>query len=79
MGNGFPNQTFRHHLFEGNVRWFIREGLNLRLLYRYEKENLDDFHYAGLSEPVVGADIFLAAVPEDYDAHVFGILLETSF
>ena len=79
VGNGFPDQTFRHHLFEGNLRWRFRDNMSLRLLYRYEREDLDDFHYAGLTEPVIGADIFLNAVPENYEAHVIGLLLETNF
>ena len=78
-GEGFPDQLFKHQRLQANLRWFIREGTNLRLLYRYEKEKIRDFHYEGLTEPIVGANIFLAAVPENYSAHVLGLMLETNF
>ena len=79
VGNGFPDQKFRHHFLEGNLRWQARDNLTLRLLYRFEKENLDDFHYQGLTEPLVGDQIYLVTVPENYSNHVIGLILETSF
>ena len=79
VGNGFPDQKFRHHFLEGNLRWQARDNLTLRLLYRFEKENLDDFHYHGLTEPLVGDQIYLVTVPENYSNHVIGLILETSF
>ena len=79
VGNGLPDQTFRYHLLEGNVRWSIREGTNLRFMYRFEKEDLNDFHYSGLTQPVINNNIFLLAVPENYHAHVFMVTIEKSF
>jgi MtrB/PioB family decaheme-associated outer membrane protein len=78
-GNDFPDQTFRYHLLQADLRWYFRENMNLHLLYRYEREDNRDFHYAGLTAPVVGTDIYLATVPEDYQAHVIGIMLEANF
>ena len=79
VGNGFPDQKFRHHFLEGNLRWQARDNLTLRLLYRFEREDLDDFHYQGLTEPLVGDQIYLVTVPEDYSNHVIGLIFETSF
>ena len=79
-GSGFPDQKFRHHLLEGNLRWQARDNLGVRVLYRFEREDLDDFHYQGLSGPLVGGDqIYLVTIPEDYSNHVVGLILETSF
>lgn len=78
-GNGFPDQTYKNQLVEANLRWLVREGTNLRLLYRFEKEDLNDFHYAGLTQPVITDDIFLMAVPQNYAAHVIAVTIETSF
>lgn len=78
-GNGFPDQKFRHHFLEGNLRWQARDNLILRLLYRFERENLDDFHYQGLTEPLVGDQLYLVTIPENYSTHVIGLIIETSF
>ena len=79
VADGFPDQTFTYHLFEGNAKWQVRENINLNFLYRYERENLDDFHYNGLTEPVVGNDIYLLTIPENYKTHIFMFTVETSF
>lgn len=78
-GSGFPDQTYRNHMLEGKLSWLIREGTDLNFMYRYEKEALNDFHYRGLTQPVIDNNIFLLAVPENYHAHAFMITIENSF
>ena len=76
VGNGFPDQNYKYHLLEGNLRWLIREDISLGFLYRYEKEALNDFHYTGLTQPVINNNIFLLAVPENFQSHIFMITIE---
>ena len=78
-GDGFPDQIFRRHLFQSNLKWHVRPGLALRLLYRLESENIDDFHYLGLDDPVIESNVFLAAGPESFTAHVLGIFVDFRF
>ena len=53
--------------------------MTLRFMYRYEEEDLNDFHYTGLTLPVIDNNIFLVAVPENYKTHVFAVTIEASF
>ena len=78
-GDGFPDQIFRRHLFQSNLKWHVRPGLALRLLYRLESEAIDDFHYLGVNGPVIENTVFLAAVPEDFTAHVLGVFVDIRF
>ena len=79
VGTGFPEHEFDHHLLSASLRIPIRNNVAVRLLYRFEREEIDDFHYLGLDSPVVGNDIFLAANPEDYSGSSYAVLLETTF
>ena len=79
VGTGFPEQEFEHQLLQIGLDWQLRDDLDLRLTYRFEKEDLDDFHYRGLTDPVVGNAIYLAAFPEDFSAHAVGVFLQKSF
>ena len=79
-GLGFPDLGFQNHLLEANVRWPLRPGVALRLLYRYETERTRDFHYLGLTQPLVSngfsTDVYLASIPEDFSASVYAVMLE---
>jgi hypothetical protein len=77
-GNGFPENTFRHHLVQTSVLWKYSENIGVRGYYRFEHEEIEDFHYAGLTQ-VVDNNIYLATIPESYSAHVFGIFFQYSY
>ena len=62
-----PRQTFRHHLLESSVLWKYTEKLGVRGYYRLEHEEIEDFHYTGLTQ-VIDNNIYLGAVPESYTA-----------
>ena len=79
LGAGYPEQSFDYQVLQASVNWYISDDLGLRVFYRYEMEDLDDFHYDGLTEPVVGNDIYLAATPQDFSVNVVGLFLEKSF
>jgi hypothetical protein len=77
-GTAFPDNTFRHHLVETSVLWKYTERLGVRGYYRVEHEEIDDFHYTGLTQ-VIDNNIYLAAVPDNYTAHVFGVFFQYSY
>ena len=74
-GMGFPDQRFSHHILEAKLTWTYTEKLSFRWYYRLEHETLDDFHHTGLTN-LVGNNIFLGAVPENYTAHVVGFFTQ---
>ena len=77
-GNGFPENTFRHHLAQTSVLWKYTQNIGVRGYYRFEHEEIEDFHYAGLTQ-VIDNNIYLATIPESYTAHVFGIFFQYSY
>ena len=58
--------------------WKYTPKVGVRGYYRLEHEDIEDFHYTGLSN-VVENNIFLAAIPESYTAHVFGVFFQYSY
>lgn len=79
VGEGLPNIEFENHLLTADVDWAVSKAVSLRLLYRLESEDIKDFHYQGLKTPVIGNDIFLAAFPQDFTAHVVGAFVRLGF
>ena len=77
-GNAFPDNTFRHHLLQTSVLWKYTENVGVRGYYRFEHEEIEDFHYTGLTQ-VIDNNIYLATIPESYTAHVFGIFFQYSY
>jgi MtrB/PioB family decaheme-associated outer membrane protein len=78
-GNNLPLQTYEQHLLRASVRYPITENIATRIFYRLESIQIDDFHYEGLTDPVVDNQLFLLAIPEDFTAHIFGVFMELSF
>ena len=74
-GFGFPDQQFAHHILEAKLTWTYSEQISLRWYYRLEHETLNDFHYTGLTN-LVGNNIFIAAIPQDYTAHIIGFFTQ---
>jgi len=78
-GNSLPDSVFERHLLRANVRFPINRHLAGRLLYRLESEDIDDPNFVGLDAPLVDDQLFLLAAPEDFTAHLIGVLLEINF
>lgn len=73
---GLPDQRFERHLLRASLRLPIRRHLGARLFWRFESERIRDPNFIGLNDPVVDNQLFLLARPEDFDAHLFGVVLE---
>jgi hypothetical protein len=78
-GMEFPNIDFRYHVLEGNLRWQYSDSTALRLYYRFDYQDLQDFHYTGLTPGVFSNDIFLGVVPENYTAQAVGLFVQYTF
>ena len=77
-GSAFPDATFKHHLLETSVLWKYTDKIAVRGYYRLEYEQIEDFHYTGLTN-VIANNLYLNAIPENYTAHVFGIFFQYSY
>jgi hypothetical protein len=75
---GFPDTSFRHHLLQASALWKYTPKVGVRGYYRFENEEIEDFHYAGLTN-VVNNNIFLVTLPQSYTAHVFGLFFQYSY
>ncbi len=78
-GNQFPNIDFRYQALEANLRWQYSRNLAVRLFYRLDYQDLNDFHYTGLAPGVITNNIYLGVVPENYTAQAVGTFVQYTF
>jgi hypothetical protein len=75
-GNSFPTNTFWSHALETNLLWQAEKNLSYRLYYRVSYQNLEDFHYTGLTAGVINNNSYLGVVPENYTAQTVGLFIQ---
>lgn len=84
-GSRMPDLATDVHYLDASLRVPFTERLSARLIYRYQKENIRDWHYRGVdATPVVlGGNaaalptiVSLDGGPEDYKVNWFGIMLQ---
>jgi hypothetical protein len=75
-GNGFSDLRFDSNLAEASAVVPLVKRLSLRLLYRYERATINDWHYDGISVNPMPANnaAYLDFGPESYKVHFFGAL-----
>lgn len=78
-GNAFPDITYTAHTLQTALRWQLTDALATRLLYRFDYQNVNDFHYAGLRAGVLNNNFYLGIVPENVVAHSVGLFAQYSF
>jgi len=73
-GDGWSDLVFIQNIVEANAKVPIRKRLSLRLLYRYEDDQIRDWHYDGVSVNPMPANngAYLDFGPQDYKVHLFG-------
>jgi hypothetical protein len=73
-GDGWSDLVFIQNVVEANAMVPIRKRLSLRLIYRYEDDQLRDWHYDGISVNPMPANngAYLDFGPQDYKVHLFG-------
>ena len=79
VGTQFPNTDFQYHVLEGNVRWQYSKSVAIRFYYRLDYQDLNDFHYTGLTAGVISNNVYLGVVPENYTAQVIGAFVQYTF
>ena len=75
-GNGFPDQEYQSHRLQTELQFRVNKSVGIRLLHRFERVEIDDFHYAGIDQPLIGDILTLGAIPEDFSTHLFGVLVQ---
>lgn len=83
LDDTLPDISYRHRLLQAYFRWFMSEQLALSLSYRYETEDLRDFHYQEWRSPVIesgsGGDVYLLALPQNYSADLLLATIRWTF
>ena len=74
-GDSYPDLSFSEHVATTNITWQINHRLRLRMYHRFEHSKTRDWHFNRL-QPLVGRNIFLAAIPEDFDVNLFGFFIQ---
>lgn len=80
--HGFSALTFAQHAIETNLLIPINNATSVRLLYRYERGRINDWHYDGIDTnpvPAAGAQVMLDAGPENYHASLIGVMFQSEF
>jgi hypothetical protein len=82
-GTGMPDLTTETSYLDLSLQYPFTKRLSARLLCRFQKEGIRDWHYQNLATtPVVGnpnalpAAVILDGGPQDYNVHWFGIMIQ---
>ncbi len=75
-GSGFPDLVFKQDTADATAVVPIAKRLSLRLLYRYERADLRDWHYDGIDVNAMPANnaAYLDVGAASYKVHFFGVL-----
>ncbi|MBV9570708.1 MAG: MtrB/PioB family outer membrane beta-barrel protein [Alphaproteobacteria bacterium] len=74
-GHAFPDITFDAHALKANALWQYSPRLTYRLFYQFAFEDIDDFHYNGLTS-VISNNVYLGVRPESFSAHTVGLFVQ---
>jgi len=75
-GNGFPDLSFDQHIAQATAVIPLVRRVSLRLLYWYERANINDWHYDGIDQNPMPANngAYLDVGPQSYKTHFFTAL-----
>jgi MtrB/PioB family decaheme-associated outer membrane protein len=77
-GTAFPDINFDSHSLQADLRWQAEKALSYRLQYRFDFQNLDDFHYSNLA-PVINNNTYLGIAPENFTAQTVALFVQYTF
>jgi len=77
-GNAFPDIVFDSHTLQANARYQASKTLSYILLYRFDYEHLDDFHYNGLA-PVISTTPIWVSYRKNFTAQTVGFSVQYTF
>jgi opacity protein-like surface antigen len=92
-GNGMPDMDYNQQALNFNLVVPLSKSVALRAIYRYEQGQMDDWHYAGVTDnPVPSVNTVTAGVPtavanavyldggtQDYHNNMIGLMVQVSF
>ena len=75
-GSGYPDLVFNQDIADASAVVPIAKRLSLRVLYRYERADLRDWHYDGIDVNAMPANnaAYLDVGDASYKTHFFGVL-----
>ena len=81
-GTGMPDITMSQNMLSTSLLVPVVDTFDVRLIYRYEDQHIDDWHYRGLeASPIAGGGtalptaIILDGGPDNYHANIIGLML----
>ncbi|MBD5804639.1 hypothetical protein AZOA_40840 [Azoarcus sp. Aa7] len=73
-GDQFADMKYRLQVLETSIVHDLDKNNSVRLFHRWEKRNVEDWHYTGLDgNQLIGQKLYLGATPEDYNVNVLGV------
>lgn len=79
-GTGMPAINYSRHILEANLAVPLRQDIDLRFYYRFEKGQIDDFHFDGLQEVTPGRNaLYLGIDPGDWTSNTIGVFAQFRF
>ncbi|HEY4246490.1 MAG TPA: MtrB/PioB family outer membrane beta-barrel protein [Lacunisphaera sp.] len=86
-GSRLPDMATDVNYLDATLRFQLTERLSCRFVYRYQRENIRDWHYQNLeSTPVVTASpaslptaVILDGGPQNYNVNRYGVILQIKF
>jgi len=75
-GGSMPVITFRQHILETSLRYAIDREKALRLYFRYERAEYEDWHYDGMPNVLGSEAVFLGAGPRNYSVSLVGLFFQ---
>jgi hypothetical protein len=83
IGNAFPDMSYRMHTLQGSLVIPTSSKLSWRLVARYEKVDIYDWHYSGLTPGALPSNsggllpaTFIDLGPRNYHTLVLGVFLQ---
>jgi len=74
----FSDISFQSRVFESSLTWQYPKDWQFRLYYRYERGEIRDWAFNGLSA-LESDNLFIQAIPDDYSVSTVGLFLTRHF
>jgi hypothetical protein len=76
-GSGYPDLVFKQNIAEASAVVPLVSRWSLRVIYRYEHAEINDWHYDGIDENTMPANngAYLDFGPQKYKTHFFAVLV----
>jgi len=77
LSGAFPDMTYRVNSLSASLHMPVGQRTAVRLFGNWERGRVFDWHYAGFdNDRTTGNLIYIDGGPEDYNARLFGVMME---